>query len=137
MVDAWGIPCHVWGKEIKVMLDNSYIHLSAWWSIEDPCRFKQRFALYRQPSGWLIPMIFSICFNFSPISGVAMNSSFSNHVSTGKGFLWKFTFSFVFPPQYFFMICLMIWYVWSILIPCSLYIMVILRIFGVGPSWKI
>ena len=69
----------------------------------------------------------SICFRYHPIRYVAMKSVFSKDVSTGKCYFWNFTSSFVFFTQYYWIMFLMIWYIWSILIPYSLWIMLILR----------
>ena len=68
---------------------------------------------------------------YSPlIRGVAMKSSFSNDVSTEKGDIWNFTSYFVFFPQYYWRMFFIIWSVWSMMIQCSLWMMLILRKFS-------
>ena len=91
------------------------------------------------PTQWLIDpsWYFSNHFKLFPISGVAIQRYFSNDMSIEKGDLWKFNFSFVFFPQYFIVIFLMIWYVLSMLTPFLPCLMVILRSFSVDPSWKV
>ena len=91
------------------------------------------------PIQWLRdpPKYFSIEFNYSPIRGVDMNSSFSYDVSTGKGDFWKLTSYFVFVNQYYWMMFLMIWSEGSIMMTWSIWMMLMLRGFIFSPSWKV
>ena len=84
------------------------------------------------PTHWFRnpPWYFSICYNSSPIRVMAMNSSFLNYMSTGKVGFWYYTSSFVFFSQYYWMMFLMIWSFCSILIPCSLWVVLVLRSFS-------
>ena len=73
----------------------------------------------------------------SLIRFVTMKSLFLNYVSTGKCDFWKFTSCSFFVTQYSCMMLFIIWYCWSILMPCSLYMMLILRSFGFFPSCNV
>ena len=70
----------------------------------------------RPPNQWFSdsPWCFSIIFRLSPISGVATNISFSNYMSIVKGDIWKLNSSFVLPPQYDWIILLVMWFSFSI-----------------------
>ena len=92
-----------------------------------------------KPNQWFSdnPFYFSICFRSSPMRGVATNSIFLKYVSTGNCDCWNFTSSFVFVSQYSWIVYFMMWYIWSILIPYLIWIMLILGIFSVGYSCKV
>ena len=81
------------------------------------------------PTQWFRdpPCVFSIFFSYSPMRGVAMKSVCSKEVSVGNGYCWNLTSSFVFVPQYYWMIFFIMWSVWSILIPYVPWIILMLR----------
>ena len=95
--------------------------------------------LIRSPNQWLrdTPCEFLIRFISSTVRDVAMRSVFSNDVSTRKGEFWNFTSSFFFVTQYYWIMILMVWSVWSILIPYSHWILLLFWSFCFGPSWKL
>ena len=82
-------------------------------------------------------MLFLIFFRSSPMRGVAMKSVFSKDVFTGHCDFWNLTSSFVFVPQYSWMIFSMMWSVLSILMPYLHWIMSMLRSFSFYTSWNV
>ena len=107
----WDISCHVWDQGKRVILVNSFSHWGAWRDIEDNSEFGQWFAWFHQPSDLGILHVFLNFFSSYPMIGVATNSVFPNEVSIGNGDLWNLTSSFVFVPQYSWMIFFTMWYV--------------------------
>ena len=91
------------------------------------------------PTQWLSdpPWYLSIFVSFSPIKCVAMKSVISKDVSNRKGDFLNLNSYFVFVPHYYWIIFLMMWSVWSILIPYLLWIMLMLRIFTFGTYWNV
>ena len=91
----------------------------------------------KQPTDWVIP---HDIFNYQSCSKscIFMKRSFSNDVSIVKGGLWNLTYSFVFVPQYSRMILLVILLFDKIqmLIPYSIWMVVIFSCFIIGPSWE-
>ena len=80
------------------------------------------------------PCVCSSCFDYFPVSDVSMKIYLSNNVSFGESDFWNLMTAFVFVPQYYWMMFLMIWYFWWITMPYLLCIMVILRSLSLSPS---
>ena len=112
-----------------VLWEHAYTYLSAWWGISDHSLFKSYSHYTTNPVIEGYRMIFFNFFYMSPIRGLYMKSSFSDDVYTGKADFWSFTSYFFFFPRYPFIVFSKIWSIWSIMITCSFWIMLILRRF--------